>query len=159
MTTIASHPVPSPFGHAGAAIAGLLRAIRGGISITDIVIAASMAATVSATVLAEEKTRGWVQDWVPDVLSIPGDAKVVRESAIGSSIRMFSFATGADVDRLFADWQEVLSENGYSVRETDAAVSHRSIEFSGPSILNASIIAGAVPEDDRTVIEFEATLN
>jgi len=159
MTTIALHPVPFTLGHAGPGITGPLRKLRLGISIVDIAMAASILVAVSATVLAEERMRAWVQDWVPDELAIPEDAEVVRESAIGSSIRMFSFSTGADVERLFAEWEEGLTENGYVVRESDVALSDRSIEFSGPGILNASISEGAIPGDDRTVIEFEATLN
>lgn len=159
MTTIALHPVPLVTVRVGPPIARFLRAIRGGMSVTDVVVAASLVAAMSATVLAEERTRAWVQDWVPAVLSIPEDAEVVRESAIGSSIRMVSFSTDADVDRLFADWEESLTGNGYTVRETDAAVSDRSIEFSGPGILNASITEAAVPDGDRTVIELEASLN
>lgn len=159
MTTIALHPVPFTFGHAGPGIAGTLRKLRVGISIVDVAIAASILVAVSATVLADERMRAWVHDWVPDALAIPEDAEVVRESAIGSSIRMFSFATGADVDRLFAEWEEGLTENGYVVRESDVALSDRSIAFSGPGILNASISEATVAEGDRSVIEFEATLD
>lgn len=47
------------------------------------------------------------------MLAIPDHAEVVTDRAIGSTVRMFSIATAADVDALFADWEESLSGNGY----------------------------------------------
>ncbi len=126
-----------------------LRPIRGMIVALLIVLAAS------AIVRADEH----LQDWIPDVLEMPEDAEVVADREIGSSLRMFSISTEADVDALFADWQEALSENGYLIdQEADEGL-ERSIEFSGPGIGNAKIIvAPTIEGQDRSLIEFDATL-
>ncbi|MFO7921762.1 MAG: hypothetical protein R6U99_13320, partial [Nioella sp.] len=100
-----------------------------------------------------------LQDWTPDVIAIPDDAEVVTDRAIGSTVRMFSIATGADVDALFADWKESLSGNGYSVTQGADALLDRSIEFSGPGITNAKIVVAPATEDGRNIIEFDATLD
>lgn len=94
-----------------------------------------------------------LQDWIPD------DAEVVTDRAIGSTVRMFSIATGADVDALFADWEESLSGNGYPVTQGADDLLDRSIEFSGPGIANAKIIVAPTTDDGRSIIEFDATLD
>ncbi|AUH65573.1 hypothetical protein CX676_16605 [Paracoccus zhejiangensis] len=109
----------------------------------------------SAVVYADEH----LQDWIPDVLTIPEDAEVVTDRAIGSTVRMFSIATGADVDALFAEWEESLSGNGYPVTQGADDLLDHSIEFSGPGIANAKIIVAPTTEDGRSVIEFDATLD
>jgi hypothetical protein len=124
-------------------------AVRAACTATCVVLAAS------AAVYAEEQ----LQDWIPDVLAIPEDAEVLADRAIGSTVRMFSIATGADVDALFVDWEESLSANGYPVQQGADDLLERSIEFSGPGIVNAKIIAAPTMDDGRNIIEFDATLD
>ncbi len=76
-----------------------------------------------------------------------------------STVRMFSIATGADVDALFTDWEESLSSNGYPVTQGADEFLNRSIEFSGPGIANAKIILAPTTHEGRSLIEFDATLN
>lgn len=109
----------------------------------------------SAVVSADEH----LQDWIPDVLTIPDDAEVLTDRAIGSSVRMLSIVTGADVDALFVEWEESLNVNGYPVTQGADDLLDRSIEFSGPGIANAKIIVAPTTEDGQSVIEFDATLN
>lgn len=123
--------------------------------VKDALIAAWLVLAASAVVYAD----GHLQDWIPDVLAIPDDAEVVTDRAIGSTVRMFSIATGADVDALFADWEESLSGNGYPVMQGADDLLDRSIEFSGPGITNAKIIVAPTTDDGRSIIEFDATLD
>lgn len=90
---------------------------------------------------------------------MPEDAEVVMDRAIGSTVRMFSIATDADVEALFADWEESLRTNGYIVMPADGELLQRLIEFSGPGIANAKIILAPATQDDTNLIEFDATLN
>jgi hypothetical protein len=113
-----------------------------------------MVLAASVVVYADEH----IQDWIPDVLTFPEDAEVVTDRAIGSTIRLFSISTGADVDVLLADWENNLSENGYPVTQEAGDLLNRSIEFTGPGITNAKIIVAPVTQDGRNVIEFDATL-
>ncbi|TFL16254.1 hypothetical protein [Jannaschia formosa] len=122
--------------------------LRGAVTAAWVVLAAS------AVVYADEH----LQDWVPEVLAIPDDAEVLTDRAIGSTIRMFSIATGAEVDALFVEWEESLNANGYSVLQGADDLLDRSIEFSGPGIANAKIIVALTTDDDRRIIEFDATL-
>lgn len=98
------------------------------------------------------------QSWVPEVLTLPDDAVVEMDRAIGSSIRMFSFSTETDVDTLFQDWSNALENGGYSIRLQQAELDQNSIEFSGQNILNAKIATAAASTGDRVVISFDATL-
>jgi hypothetical protein len=123
--------------------------------IRDALVAAWLVLAASAVVYADEH----LQDWIPDVLTFPDDAVVVADRAIGSTVRMFSIETGADVDALFADWEESLNGNGYPVAQGAEDLLERSIEFSGPGIANAKIIVAPTSEDERSVIEFDATLD
>lgn len=75
--------------------------------VRDALVAAWLVLATSAVVYADEH----LQDWIPDVRAIPDDAEVVTDRAIGST------ATSADVDALFADWEESLSNNGYPVTQ------------------------------------------
>lgn len=100
-----------------------------------------------------------VQGWIPEVLAMPEDAEVVVDRAIGSTVRMYSIMTGADIDVLFSEWEESLGNNGYPVTEDTEQVLDRAIEFSGPGIVNAKIIAAPASEDGRRIIEFDATLD
>ncbi len=120
----------------------------------DALIAALLALATSTVVYAEEK----LQDWIPDALMIPEDAEVVTDRAIGSTVRLLSITTGADLDALFTDWEESLSSNGYAITQGEEDLLEQSIEFSGPGILNAKVIAAPNTHDGRHIIEFDATL-
>lgn len=123
--------------------------------IWDVVIAVWFAFAGSAIVYADEP----LQDWVPDVLTIPDDAKVVTDRSIGSTVRMFAIATSTDVDALFADWEKSLRDNGYPVTQAADNLLDRSIEFSGPGTVNAKIIVAPTTHVGRGLIEFDATLD
>lgn len=123
--------------------------------VRDALIAAWLVLVASTVVYADEH----LQDWIPDVLAIPVDAEVVTDRAIGSTVRMFSIATGADVEELFAEWEESLNGNGYPVTQGADDLMDRSIEFSGPGITNAKIVVAPTTEDGRSIIEFDATLD
>lgn len=123
--------------------------------VRDMIIAGFLVLSATAIVYAEEH----LQAWIPDVLSMPEDAEVVMDRAIGSTVRMFSIATDADVEALFADWEESLRTNGYIVMPADGELLQRLIEFSGPGIANAKIILAPATPDDTNLIEFDATLN
>ena len=152
MTCTPANPsiVPASLGPA----LGKLRAVVRLLPIWDVLVAAWLVLAATAIVYADEH----VQDWIPEVLAIPDDAEVVTDRAIGSTVRMFSIATGVDVDALFANWEESLSGNGYPVLQGANDLLERSIEFSGPGIANAKIIVAPTTEEGRSVIEFDATL-
>lgn len=137
------------------ALAGAVGRIAWRVPIRDILLAGAMVLAASVVVYADEH----IQDWIPDVLTFPEDAEVVTDRAIGSSIRLFSISTGADVDALLADWAESLAGNGYPLVQDAGDLLDRSIEFTGPGIANAKIIVAPVTEDGRSLIEFDATLN
>lgn len=155
MTTKTCTPVNAflPTGP-GPAVASLRTALPC-LPVKDSLIAAWLVLAASAVVYADEH----LQDWVPDVLAIPDDAEVGTDRAIGSTVRMLSIATGADVDALFTDWEESLSGNGYPVTQGADDLLDRSIEFSGPGITNAKIIVARTTDDGRSIIEFDATLD
>ncbi|WP_300043368.1 hypothetical protein [uncultured Paracoccus sp.] len=99
MTCTPAHPfLPTSPGRALAS----LRTALPRLPVRDALLAAWLVLAASAVVYADEH----LQDWIPDVLTIPEDAEVVTDRAIGSTVRMFSIATGADVDALFAEWEE-----------------------------------------------------
>ncbi|AZQ68645.1 hypothetical protein EF888_16820 [Silicimonas algicola] len=88
----------------------------------------------------------------------PEDAEVVTDRAIGSSARMFSISTRVDVDDLLAVWEEILGSSGYSVTQGADDLLERSIEFSGPGILNAKIIVAPTTSDGPGLVEFDAEI-
>ncbi len=100
-----------------------------------------------------------LQDWIPDVLAMPADAEVVTDREIGSTVRMFSLSTDEDVGPLLASWEEALRNGGYSIERDTEELVEGAIEFSGPGISNAKIVANRTAEDGETLIEFDATLN
>lgn len=112
----------------------------------------SLFATV--IVYADEMPQGWV----PEVLALPSDAEVQMDRAIGSSIRMFSFSTATDVDKLLEDWSAALEKEGYNIRPRQAELEETAIEFSGRNILNAKIATEVASSGDRVVVIFDATL-
>lgn len=99
------------------------------------------------------------QSWVPDVLHLPDDAQVLTDRAIGESLRMFSFATHADVDALLRGWEADLREAGYSVLQAQADVLDRVIAFSGQGINNAQIVVAPASGSTRRIVAFDATLD
>lgn len=123
--------------------------------VRDALVAAWLVLAASAVVYADQH----LQDRIPDVLAIADDAEVVTDRATGSAVRMFSSATAADVDALFADWEESPSGNGYPVTQGADDLLDRSIGFSGPGIANAKTIVAPTTEEGRSVIEFDATLD
>lgn len=123
--------------------------------IRDSLLAGAMVLAAPVVVHADEHT----QDWIPDVLSFPEDAEVVTDREIGSSIRLFSISTGEDVNEILEEWEESLTENGYSVTQEAGDLLDGSIEFTGPGITNAKIIVAPVTEGSRSLIEFDATLD
>ena len=71
---------------------------------------------------------------------------------------MFSISTRVDVDDLLAVWEEILGSSGYSVTQGADDLLERSIEFSGPGIVNAKIIVAPTTSDGWGLVEFDATL-
>jgi hypothetical protein len=109
---------------------------------------------VAPTVRAEVQ----LQAWIPQVLDIPADAEVVTDREIGSSVRMFSVTTGAETGPLLEGWEQALRDNGYDIeRDTDELLDN-ALEFSGPGISAAKIVANRRAENGLTLIEFDATL-
>lgn len=125
------------------------------VQIKDMFLAFALTVMAASVVYADAQ----LQDWIPDALSFPDDTEVVTDRAIGSTVRMFSIATGADVEALFAEWEESLNDDGYPVTQSADDLLNRSIEFSGPGISNAKIIVAPTTVDGRSVVEFDATLN
>lgn len=137
--------------HAGAR----LRALAERPSLRDLLLVAMLLLCASAIARADEQR----QDWVPKVLRIPDDAELLSDRQIGSTVRMLSIATAEAPDALFAEWEDALRSNGYSIEQGKDELVANSIEFSGSGILNAKIVGVPDPADDgRTVIEFDATL-
>lgn len=98
------------------------------------------------------------QGWVPAELTLPEDAEVQMDRAIGSSIRMFSFSTEANVDKLFGAWSSALEDGGFNIRPQQDDLEQNAIEFTGGNILNAKIAMVASDAGDQTMITFDATL-
>jgi hypothetical protein len=117
-----------------------------------------LAAFLTVTTAANAQADAAPQDWVPEALVLPADIEVLTDREIGSSLRMFSFSTAADVDALLADWQDALQLAGFTITQAQDEALERVIEFSGQSISNAKIAVTPSTLDDRHVIEFDATL-
>lgn len=120
----------------------------------DMLFGIALSLFAAVIVYADEMPHGWV----PEVIVLPEDAEVQMDRAIGSSIRMFSFSTGADVEELFGTWSSALEAEGYTIRMQQAELEESVIEFSGQNILNAKIATEAASGRDRVVITFDATL-
>ena len=124
----------------------------------EMLLAAILVLAASAILHAQDGLADWTQDWVPDVLAPPPDAELLTDRAVGSTIRLFSFSTGVDIDQLFTGWEAALRDGGYRIDQGADDLLDRSIEFSGTGITNAKIVAGVTDQDGRTVIEVDATL-
>jgi hypothetical protein len=98
------------------------------------------------------------QDWIPEAVSLPDDAEVVTDRAIGSSVRIFSFRTSAEVGPLLAEWEAALQDAGYAIERGRSELVDGAIEFRGEGIANAKIVATRGAEGGHTVMEFDATL-
>jgi hypothetical protein len=99
-----------------------------------------------------------VQDWIPEALTMPEDAEVKTDRAIGSSIRLFEIVTAEKVDTLLARWSEALEEEGYRISKSSAEMDIQQIEFTGPGIGNAKISVAPSALDGRNVLSFDASL-
>mgnify|MGYP001067784258 CR=1 FL=1 len=124
----------------------------------DVLLAAAIVLAAATIGHAQERMLAWTQDWVPAVLGVPDDAELLRDREIGSTVRMFSFATAQDVDALMLDWETALQDAGFQIDQAPDELLERAIEFSGTGITNAKIVAGVTGEDGRTIIEVDATL-
>jgi len=155
MNTVLARVVPAPFAISRSAPFEMARSASRRIPIRNIAAAALIVLAASAIGYAEERLQGWI----PEVLAIPEDAEVVTDRAVGSSVRMFSIATEADVDELFAEWEDSLSTNAYPVTGGQSELLEHSIEFSGPGIANAKIIVAPKVDGGPRIIEFDATLD
>ncbi|MZR14207.1 hypothetical protein GQE99_14385 [Maritimibacter sp. DP07] len=131
----------------------LLRYLR---KITHDMLTFALVLTFAGTMVGYAEEH--IQAWIPDVLEFPKDAEIVMDRSLGSSIRLFSFSTEADVDTLLTQWEELLDENGYRITQESDQLVNRSIDFSGPGISNAKIIVAPGSNGDRRLIEFDATL-
>jgi hypothetical protein len=138
---------------------GVLSRLIGRLPFRDMLMAATLVLAATATLQAQDRIEAWTQDWVPTVLAVPQDAELLTDRAVGSTIRLFSFSTAEDVDRLFADWETALRDGGFWIDQEAGDLLDRSIEFSGTGISNAKIVAGITADDGRTVIEVDATLD
>lgn len=127
-------------------------------SVKSIVRNAMLGIIFSSVASASALADDLLQEWIPEFLALPGDAEVVMDRAIGSSIRMFSFTTEDDIDILFETWINALEENGYAIRPRQTELEDVSIEFSGRDILNAKIATQVGVDGALPVITFDATL-
>lgn len=109
----------------------------------------------SAMVLWAEQA----QNWIPDEVKLPSDMEVTIDRAIGSSTRIFAFVTGEDAGALIDTWADALSQAGYNIAPNPEEVANPQIEFSGPGIGNAKIAVQPTAEADRSLVQFDASLN
>lgn len=126
----------------------LIRPMRDALSALMLVCLASM-------VWAEAE----IQAWIPEVLEFPADAEVVTDREIGSTVRMFSVSTAAETGPLLEGWQQALRESGFAIEQDADQLLDNALEFSGPGISAAKIVANRRTENGRTLIEFDATLD
>jgi hypothetical protein len=147
--------LPAPTGRLAMPIPDWL----GRTAVRDMLFAAVIVLAAAAVGQAQERMQAWTQDWVPTVMGVPEDAELLRDREIGSSVRMFSFATGQDVDALMRDWETALQEAGFQIDSSQDELVERSIEFSGTGITNAKIVASVTDENGQTIIEIDATLD
>jgi len=126
------------------------------VSIWLLAVCIAIALILRATTAAESQER--LQGWLPDILELPEDVEVIADRQIGSTIRMLTLRTSADVEDLLVDWEEALRANGYAVGRGRNEPVDGVIEFSGTGIVNAKIIAAPADDDERGLIEIDATL-
>ncbi|ATI43613.1 hypothetical protein CBW24_15810 (plasmid) [Pacificitalea manganoxidans] len=100
-----------------------------------------------------------VIDWLPEAITLPADAEVVADRAVGSTIRMVSIATEEDAEALLAEWREALSTSGYLVEDPAEALADRQVLFSGTGIENGKVVISPTVEDGREILQFDASLS
>lgn len=125
------------------------------ISIWLLAICIAVALLLRAVTPTESQQQ--LQEWLPNVLEIPEDVEVLADRKIGSNLRMLTLSTSVDVDDLF-EWEDALRANGYAIGRLRDEPPYRVIEFNGTGIVNAKIIAGLGGNDERTVIQIDATV-
>ena len=138
----------------GLPIPGRLR--HSNVSIWLLVICIAVALFLRTTTAAESQES--LQDWLPGVLELPEDAEVLADRQIGSTIRMLTLRTSANVDDLLSEWEQALRSDGYAIGRGREEPADGVIEFSGTGIVNAKIIVAPGGNDDGRVIEIDATL-
>lgn len=99
------------------------------------------------------------QDWIPSEVALPSDMEITIDRAIGSSTRIFAFVTGEDAAALIDTWTEALSQAGYNITPNPEEVANPQIEFTGPGIGNAKIAVQPTADTDRSLVQFDASLN
>ena len=67
--------------------------------------------------------------------------------------------TGEDAGALLDRWTEALQEAGYVIAPQPEAIDTRQIQFSGPGIGNAKIALQPSADPDRTLVQFDASLD
>jgi len=138
----------------GLPIRGRLR--QSNVSIWLLAVCIAIALILRTTTAAESRER--FQDWLPDVLELPEDIEVLADRQIGSSIRMLTLRTSANVDDLLVEWEAALRSDGYAIGRARGDPLDGVIEFSGTNIANAKIVAVSRKSDDQGLIEIDATL-
>lgn len=99
------------------------------------------------------------QDWIPAEVVLPSDMEITIDRAIGSSTRIFAFVTGEDAGALIDTWTEALSQAGYIISPNPEEVANPQVEFTGPGIGNAKIAVQPTAGADRSIVQFDASLN
>jgi hypothetical protein len=126
------------------------------VSIWLLAVCIAVALILRTATAAESQER--LQDWFPVVLELPEDVEVLADRQIGSTLRMLTLRTSADVDELLMELEEALRANGCAVGRGRDDPLAGVIEFSGTSIANAKIVAVPRGSEDRGLIEIDATL-
>lgn len=138
----------------GLPIRGRLR--HSNLSIWLLVVCIAVALFLRTTAAAEAQEHS--QDWLPEILELPEDTEVLADRQIGSTIRMLTLRTSADVDDLLIEWEQALRADGYAIGRGRDDPLESVIEFSGTSIANAKIVAVSRSGEDHNLIEIDATL-
>jgi hypothetical protein len=146
--------LPAPTGLPALSLTKLIRHLP----YRDMLMAGAILISASAILHAQERLEEWTQGWMPAELAVPEDAELLTDREVGSTVRMFSFSTGQDIDALFTEWEAGLEEGGFQIDQAPDELLERSIEFSGTGITNAKIVAGPTDDQGTTVIEVDATL-
>lgn len=117
------------------------------------------AAVLLLTLPAHAGNEIEVQDWIPEILEMPGDIEVVTDRAIGSSIRVFRISTEEDSTELLERWRTALQDEGFNVEASTSEMESQQIQFSGSGIENATISIAPDTADGRSALSFDATLS
>ncbi|RDC68924.1 hypothetical protein DLJ49_19500 [Rhodovulum sp. 12E13] len=126
------------------------------VSIWLLAVCIAIALILRTTTAAESQEH--LHAWLPEALALPEDVEVLADRQIGSTIRMLTLRTSADVGDLLIEWEDALRAGGYAVARGRDDPLDGVIEFSGTNIANAKIVAVYRSSDDRSLIEIDATL-